>query len=74
MDFVHDQLANGRKSQVLTVIDKYGRKSVTPEVDFAMSGRRCIRWSHYPAALPCMPSALAMLPSLWEAERQPTTQ
>lgn len=38
MDFVHDQLANGRKFRVLTVIDKWSRESVLLEADFALTG------------------------------------
>ena len=38
MDFVHDQLANGRKFRVLTVVDKWSRESVMLEVDFALTG------------------------------------
>lgn len=38
MDFVHDQLLDGRKIRVLTVIDKWSRESVLLEVDHAMSG------------------------------------
>lgn len=42
MDFVHDQLANGRKFRVLTVIDKWSRESVLLEVDFTLNGRRVV--------------------------------
>ncbi len=42
MDFVHDQLADGRKFRVLTVIDKWSRESVTLEVDFALNGDRVV--------------------------------
>jgi putative transposase len=40
MDFVHDQLANGRTFRVLTVIDQWSRESVVLEVDFALNGQR----------------------------------
>jgi putative transposase len=33
MDFVHDQLATGRKIRVLTIVDTFGRFS--PAVDHA---------------------------------------
>lgn len=39
MDFVHDQLLNGRKIRVLTVIDQWSRESVLLETDFALNGR-----------------------------------
>lgn len=43
MDFVHDQLASGRKFRVLTVIDKWSRESVLLEVDFALTGASVVR-------------------------------
>jgi len=39
MDFVHDQLANGRKFRVLTVIDKWHRQCVALRADFCLTGR-----------------------------------
>jgi putative transposase len=38
MDFVHDQLANGRKFRVLTVIDKWHRQCVALLADFCLTG------------------------------------
>ena len=40
MDFVHDQLADGRAFRTLTVIDNWSRESVLLEVDFRLSGDR----------------------------------
>ena len=37
MDFVHDQLSNGRKFRVLTVIDKWPRQCVALQADFALT-------------------------------------
>jgi putative transposase len=34
MDFVHDQLVNGRSFRVLTVIDQWSRESVLLEANF----------------------------------------
>jgi putative transposase len=34
MDFVHDQLVNGRSFRVLTVVDKWSRESVLLEANF----------------------------------------
>ena len=34
MDFVHDQLADGRRFRVLTVIDQWSRESVSLEAGF----------------------------------------
>jgi len=38
MDFVHDQLSNGRKFRVLTVIDKWHRQCIALQADFALTG------------------------------------
>ncbi len=38
MDFVHDQLADGRAFRVLTVVDKWSRESVLLEAGFRLSG------------------------------------
>jgi transposase InsO family protein len=40
MDFVHDQLFDGRPFRILTVVDQLSRESPLLEVDFAMSGQR----------------------------------
>jgi len=40
MDFVHDQLFDGRPLPILTVVGQLSRESPLIEVDFAMSGRR----------------------------------
>jgi putative transposase len=38
MDFVHDQLANGRAFRVLTVVDNWSRESVLLETGFRLTG------------------------------------
>ena len=38
MDFVHDQLANGRAFRVLTVVDNWSRESVLLEAGFRLTG------------------------------------
>lgn len=38
MDFVHDQLATGRKLRVLTIVDTFSRFSPATEVRFNFSG------------------------------------
>ena len=43
MDFVHDQLTNGRCFRVLNVIDDFTREAVACEVDTSLSGRRVAR-------------------------------
>jgi len=42
MDFVHDQLANGRKFRVLTVIDKWHRQCVALQADFRLTGESVV--------------------------------
>ena len=42
MDFVYDQLANGRPSRVLTVVGKWSRESILLEADSSLGGRRVI--------------------------------
>ena len=40
MDFVHDQLASGRRLRCLTVVDDFTRESVVIEVDHSIPGDR----------------------------------
>ena len=40
MDFVSDQLANGRRFRVLNVVDDFSRECVLQVVDFSLSGQR----------------------------------
>ena len=42
MDFVHDQLATGRKFRVLTGIDQWSRESVLLETQFALTGQSVV--------------------------------
>jgi putative transposase len=39
MDFVHDQMHDGRKFRILTVIDQWSRESVSLEAKFRLTGR-----------------------------------
>ena len=39
MDFVHDQLHDGRPFRILTVIDQWSRESVSVEPGFSLTGR-----------------------------------
>lgn len=43
MDFVSDQLANGRRFRVLNVVDDHTRECVLKIVDFSISGERVTR-------------------------------
>ena len=39
MDFVHDQMHDGRKFRILTVIDQWSRESMSLEANFRLTGR-----------------------------------
>jgi putative transposase len=43
VDFVSDQLANGRRLRIFNVVDDYSRECVLQIVDFSISGQRLTR-------------------------------
>ena len=43
MDFVSDQLANGRRFRVLNIVDDFSRECVLQVVDFSIAGQRLSR-------------------------------
>jgi putative transposase len=43
MDFIHDQLVDGRCFRVLNIIDDFTREAVAVEVDTSLSGVRVAR-------------------------------
>jgi len=43
MDFMHDQLADGRSIRVLNVIDDFNREALGIEVDFSLPAKRVVR-------------------------------
>ena len=60
MDFMHDQLADGRSIRLFNVIDDYNREGLGIEVDFSLPTVRVIRaldqmieWRGKPAAIRC---------------------
>jgi len=60
MDFMHDQLANGRSIRALNVIDDFNREALGIEVDFSLPAARVIRtlehiidWRGKPAVIRC---------------------
>lgn len=60
MDFMHDQLSDGRCFRVLNVIDDYNRESLGIEIDFSLPSERVIRaleqiieWRGKPLAIRC---------------------
>lgn len=60
MDFMHDQLANGRSIRLLNVLDDYNREGLGIEVDFSLPSERVTRsldqiieWRGQPAKIRC---------------------
>ena len=60
MDFMHDQLEDGRTFRLLNVIDDFNREALSIEVDFSLPAERVIRsleqvieWRGKPKALRC---------------------
>ncbi len=60
MDFMHDQLSDGRSYRLFNVIDDFNREGLGIEVDFSLPGERVIRsleqiieWRGKPRALRC---------------------
>ena len=60
MDFMHDQLSDGRCFRLLNVIDDHNRESLGIEVDFSLPSERVIRalnqiieWRGKPLAIRC---------------------
>ena len=60
MDFMHDQLADGRAFRLLNVIDDFNREGLGIEVDFSLPALRVIRtldriieWRGKPQAIRC---------------------
>lgn len=60
MDFMHDQLANGRSYRLLNVIDDFNREGLGIEVDLSLPTERVIRsleqiieWRGKPRAIRC---------------------
>lgn len=43
MDFMHDQLADGRSIRLFNVIDNFNREAFTIEIDFSLPAERVIR-------------------------------
>jgi putative transposase len=60
MDFMHDQLADGRNFRLLNVLDDYNREGLAMEVDLSLPTERVIRtlnniieWRGKPAKIRC---------------------
>ena len=60
MDFMHDQLQDGRSNRLFNVIDDFNREALGIEADFSLPSERVIRsmeqiieWSGKPTTLRC---------------------
>jgi len=60
MDFVSDQLANGRRIRVLNIVDDYSRVCVGQLVDVSISGARLARYLDQLSELRGLPGMLVM--------------
>ena len=53
MDFMSDELFDGRRIRVLTIVDHFSRESPAILVDGSLGGRRVALCLHVPLALHC---------------------
>ena len=60
MDFMHDQLSDGRRFRTLNIIDDYNREALAIEVDFSLPTERVVRtlqqvieWRGKPKSIRC---------------------
>jgi len=60
MDFVHDQLACGRRFRILNIVDDYSRECVAQLVDTSISGVRVVRLLDQLAETRGLPLTLVM--------------
>jgi putative transposase len=79
MDFMHDQLGDGRCFRLLNVIDDFNREALGIEIDFSLPAERVIRaleqiieWRGKPAAIRCDngPENISGAVQSWAARRQ----
>jgi putative transposase len=78
MDFMHDQLADGRSIRLFNVIDDFNREGLGSEVDFSLPSERVIRsldriieWRGKPHAIRCDngPEYISAVTLAWAAKR-----
>ncbi|MGX9730137.1 IS3 family transposase [Janthinobacterium aestuarii] len=78
MDFMHDQLADGRSIRLFNVIDDYNREGLGIEVDFSLPSERVIRsldriieWRGKPQVIRCDdgPEYISAVTLTWAAKR-----
>jgi putative transposase len=60
LDFVHDQLGNGRRIRVLNIVDDYSRACVGQLVDTSISGVRVARYLDELAEKRAMPKGIVL--------------
>jgi len=60
LDFVHDQLADGRRIRILNIVDDFSRKCVGQLVDTSISGVRLVRYLDELAQLRPRPKSIVM--------------
>lgn len=60
IDFVHDQLADGRRFRILNVVDDYSRVCVGQLIDLSISGQRMARFLDELNDRRCLPKAIVM--------------
>jgi len=79
MDFMHDQLNDGRSYRLLNVIDDFNREGLGIEVDFSLSAERVIRsleqiieWRGKPRSIRCDngPEYISGKLSAWAEKRE----
>ncbi len=51
MDFMADQLADGRSIRTLNVLDDFNREGLCIEVDFSLPANQIIEWRGKPSAI-----------------------
>jgi putative transposase len=83
MDFMHDQLADGRSIRILNVIDDFNRQALGIEIDFSLPSERVIRalaqiidWRGKPLAIRCDngPEYLSTAMTDWAKQERITLQ
>ncbi len=60
MDFVHDQLSDGRRFRTLTIVDSFTRECPAIEVDTSLSGKRVARVLNRLAFLRGLPEVITV--------------
>lgn len=60
MDFIHDQLSDGRRFRILNIVDDYSRVCVAQLVDLSISGVRVVRCLEQIAESRGLPNILVM--------------